>query len=161
MRRHWAYGWYVLRHKVFVYLAARKLGLGFWQSFVHDWSKFLPDEWIAYAHTFYGSDGKSQPYRKTDRFFRAWLKHIHRNPHHWQHWLLMLDTGQMTTLEMPRHFIVEMVADWVGAGIAIKGEIEVRQWYETHHDSYQFHPNTRLLVEELIAIVETWRHDSA
>lgn len=28
------------------------------------------------------------------RFNIAWLKHIHRNPHHWQYWILLNDNGK-------------------------------------------------------------------
>jgi len=90
MRRHVAYLKYVARHKWFVFRAGRKTHAPLWRLLVHDWSKFLPSEWLPYARTFYKSDGSKQ-YVESPEFNAAWLKHIHRNPHHWQHWVLVRD----------------------------------------------------------------------
>lgn len=85
-KRHLAYLKYVLRHKWFVFKAGRKLGVPINILIFHDWDKFLPDEWFPYARTFYTPDGKKQ-YNKSDAFAHAWMKHQHRNRHHWQWWL--------------------------------------------------------------------------
>lgn len=85
MRRHWQYLKYVLRHKWFVFRACLQLGVPLWIAIVHDWDKFLPDEWLPYARTFYAPDGTKQ-YQESVDFARAWMKHQHRNPHHWQYW---------------------------------------------------------------------------
>ncbi|GAH23125.1 unnamed protein product, partial [marine sediment metagenome] len=29
----------------------------------------------------------------------------YRNSHHWQHWVLILDSGKMKPIEMPEEFI--------------------------------------------------------
>lgn len=88
MIRHWKYLKYVLRHKWFVYREGRKLGLPRIMLIVHDWDKFLPDEWFPYARTFYTPAGKSQ-YVESTAFAGAWMKHQHRNKHHWQYWLVV------------------------------------------------------------------------
>lgn len=103
---YWKYLKYVVRHKWFVFLAARKLHVPLWIALLHDWDKFLPDEFGPYARFF---NGKWQPARdiphlpaligvginprtkenvKRD-FFIAWGKHQKRNKHHWQYWLEM------------------------------------------------------------------------
>lgn len=86
MRRHWQYLKYVLRHKWFVFLAGIELRVPLLVLFLHDWDKFLPDEWFAYARTFYAADGTKQYVPSVD-FARAWMLHQHRNKHHWQWWL--------------------------------------------------------------------------
>ena len=88
--RHWSYLKYVARHKWFVWQASRRIGASPWLALVHDASKFRPSEWLPYARTFYGADGSGQ-YDETPAFNAAWLLHQHRNPHHWQHWLLRPD----------------------------------------------------------------------
>ncbi len=107
--RHWKYLKYVLRHKWFVFVECLKLGVPIWFAIFHDWSKFLPSEWRAYADYFYGekvqaprnamitnSEGKLVPHMvasdevKAD-FNRAWNAHQKRNKHHWQYWLLRMD----------------------------------------------------------------------
>ena len=51
---------------------------------------------------------------------------------------------------MPLEYIKEMVADWAGAGKAITGSWEVKNWYEKCQDKIQITPKTRMIVEELI-----------
>lgn len=60
-----------------------------WQTgFVHDQSKDEPDEYNAYDAYFYGNN---RSFKVVQDYQRAWLLHIHRNPHHWQHWVLIND----------------------------------------------------------------------
>lgn len=60
-----------------------------WQTeFAHDTSKNEPDEYEAYDRYFYGNN---KSYQVVQEYRRAWLLHIHRNPHHWQHWVLIND----------------------------------------------------------------------
>lgn len=165
MNAHWRYLKYVLRHKWFVYQAGRKTGVSRWQLLCHDLSKFRPDEWQPYAFYFYGEpfpDAKWygdfcnwEPWEHTESgskhaFNVAWLKHLHRNPHHWQHWVLRNDDGTTHALRMPLRYCREMVADWIGAGRAIHGKNEVREWYAKNANKMILHPDTRARVEMLI-----------
>lgn len=129
MKRHLAYLKYVLRHKYYVYKAGRTLGLGRWHMLIHDLSKFGPSEWNAYVHTFYKADGTKQDYRETENFKAAWNHHQKVNKHHWQYWVLLWDRGDVEPLPMPEIYVREMVADWVGAGMAIHGKMEVKSWF--------------------------------
>lgn len=67
----------------------------------HDMSKNTPDEYGPYDDYFYGE----QTPAVMEAFNRAWLMHIHRNPHHWQHWVLINDEHKEGTIliEMPYH----------------------------------------------------------
>ncbi len=159
MRPHLRYLSYVLRHKWFVLVAGLRVGgIPLWRLLVHDWSKFTPAEWGPYAEWFYGYHGQTwegveeshEVYTRRIAYDRAWLHHQHANPHHWQHWLLRLDDGPTLFLEMPEHFAREMVADWLGAGRAITGRWDVREWYGRNAERILLHRNTRQLVERLI-----------
>lgn len=86
MRRYIAYLKYVLRHKWFVFIEGRKIGVPLFILIFHDWDKFLPDEWSPYARTFYKPDGTKQ-YSPSEAFTTAWAKHQWRNKHHWQNWI--------------------------------------------------------------------------
>lgn len=86
MRRHWAYFKAVLKHKRYVFLACLQFHVPIWSAILHDWDKFLPDEWFAYARTFYKPDGTKQYVENVD-FAHAWMLHQHRNKHHWQYWV--------------------------------------------------------------------------
>lgn len=86
MRRHWSYLKYVLRHKWYVFWACMEHGVPIWIAILHDWDKFLPDEWFPYARTFYKPNGEKQ-YVESVEFANAWMLHQHRNKHHWQYWV--------------------------------------------------------------------------
>lgn len=200
MSAHLRYLSYVVRHKWFVLLAGLKTGAPLWRLVIHDWSKFLPSEWFAYARYFYGAEAEGAE----AAFDRAWLLHQNRHPHHWQFWVLMedspsggkyalgtpnnvdysirtsecierdaeiwikgsydsrghfqyltanslvTDANRYRALPMPEHFIREMVADWMGAGRAITGRWEAREWYEKNKQKQVMHPTTRARVEALL-----------
>ena len=168
-KKHWAYFKSVLRHKYFVFLAGMKLNANIWLLLIHDWSKFLPDEFYPYADNFFDKQTKVMEdisayamfegapelaphgYFTHDRFNTAWLHHQRRNPHHWQYWYLLQDEGPDIMIPMPEAFAREMVADWAGAGRTYTGKWSVQEWYEKNKDKILIHPDTRMLVESLIA----------
>lgn len=155
MKRHIKYLQYVLRHKWFVFTAGIKLSVPLWQLIVHDWHKFLPAEWFPYARTFYAPDGsKYKNYVETEAFNYAWNAHQKRGRHHWQAWLLTMDTGTTSPLPMPEKYAREMVADWKGAGKAL-GKPDTVGWYKLNKDKMILHPSTREMVEGLLGIPPT------
>lgn len=145
MNRHWQYLKYVLRHKWFVLLAGLKLHVPILMLILHDWDKFLPDEWFPYARTFYNKDG-SKRYQEFPEFALAWNHHQKRNKHHWQYWLLTWDRGENEPLPMPDVFRREMLADWRGAGRAL-GFPDTADWYRKNADKMKLHPDTRRWIE--------------
>jgi len=154
--KNWKNLIYILRHKWFVFLAGIRLRVPPWRLLIHDWSKFTPAEWPAYADYFFAPKNDKCPdwlfweYDRKSKFERAWLHHQHRNPHHWEHWLLRNKDGGYTSLKMPEHFAREMLADWAGAGRAITGKWEVRDWYEKNKANIALHASTRACVEDLL-----------
>lgn len=168
MKAYLQYLKYVIVHKYYVFVAGLKTKAPFYLLIIHDLSKFLPSEFIPYAEYFYGEDlrlkenyqaftfygiGELAPfgYFARDRFLVAWLYHQNRNPHHWQYWYLVQDDGPRCPLPMPEKYAREMVADWAGAGRAISGKWEVSDWYQKNKDKISLHPDTRNLVETLLA----------
>lgn len=148
MKAHLKYASYVVRHKWFVFRAGLKTRAPIWRLLIHDWSKMSPAEWGPYVRSFYGKQGRTRAVRAA--FDAAWLHHQHRNPHHWQHWLLWEDDGPVKALEMPAGLAREMVADWMGAGRAITGRWDVASWYEANRDTIVLAPRTRCLVDRLV-----------
>ena len=138
-----------MRHKWFVLIATIRIGGSLRLAFIHDFSKFRPSEWFPYANTFYKKDGSNQ-YNETPEFNKAWLFHQHRNPHHWQHWILKMDRGDTTRIQIPTKYIYEMVADWMGAGRAITGKWDIKEWYERNKNNIDINQNTRNIVENII-----------
>jgi len=130
-----------------------ELGLPLWQAIIHDWHKFLPDEWRAYRQKFYGGEAGSRlvATMRDKRFDEAWLKHQNRAPHHWQYWIRFDDAGQEVVMPMPDRFRREMLADWRGAGLAITGKDNTLEWYTPRRDGIKLHPLTREWVEKQIS----------
>lgn len=120
-----------------------------WTAADHDKSKYDDAEYDAYDAYFYGGN---RSYKVVQDFNYAWLHHIHNNPHHWQHWILVNDDPEEGTiaLEMPLIFVLEMIADWWSFSWRQGKLDELFIWYADHEDHIMLHKNTRKLVEEIL-----------
>ena len=124
-------------------------GVGWQTEFAHDASKNEPDEYDAYDQYFYGNN---RSYQVVQNFNRAWLLHIHRNPHHWQHWVLINDDPKegVVALDMPYNYILEMICDWWAFSWQ-KGDLtEIFGWYDEHKDYINLSPKTQRTVEGIL-----------
>ena len=63
-----------------------------------------------------------------------------------------LNAASPQALPMPERYVREMVADWVGAGRAL-GKPDTRGWYEANRRNIVLHPDSRAMVERLLAEV--------
>ena len=133
---------YLFKHKFYVFVEACKLGIPL-QGLLHDVSKLYPEEFVPYANYFYGKDEKDE-----EAFRAAWLHHQHRNPHHWQYWVLRNDDGTVNVLDMPLNYRKEMLADWRGAGKAINGFDDTAKWYLINRYKMWLHPATREWIDQ-------------
>jgi len=105
MSKHLKYMRYIRLHRRYVREACALLGVP-WRGLLHDLSKLRLSEWRPYAEYFYGEYPQSRteawkgnpPPKVSDAFQRANLTHIHRNQHHWAHWLLHHDDGSIQCL---------------------------------------------------------------
>lgn len=125
------------------------LEAGWYTEFAHDQSKNDEDEYEAYDAYFYGNN---RSYEVVQNYPRAWLLHIHRNPHHWQYWVLINDDpkeGEIV-LEMPYDYIIEMICDWWAFSWA-KGNLkEIFGWYDEHSQYIKLADNTRKIVIDIL-----------
>lgn len=122
-----------------------------WQiQFNHDASKNNIDEYEAYDKYFYGNN---RSYKVVQNFNYAWLTHIHKNPHHWQHWILFEDDPESDKeyrcLDMPYWAIIEMICDWWSFSWKTGNLYEIFDWYEKH-DNIKLSDNTRKTVESIL-----------
>lgn len=120
-----------------------------YQIYCHDDSKSESDEYQAYDAYFY--DNTMTPVIIKD-FKKAWLTHIHRNPHHWQYWILINDNpdeGEII-LDMPYGYIIEMICDWWAFSWAKGNLYEIFGWYEERKDYIKLSKNTRQTVEKIL-----------
>lgn len=123
----------------------------------HDSSKYnkIPDaekyyeltcEWDAYNNYFYG---ERTPEVEAS-FDKAWLSHIHSNPHHWQHWVLHSDEEGVKVLDMPYMFIVEMVCDHWAFSWKANNLYEIFDWYKKNQKGILFSDKTRKTYESIL-----------
>jgi hypothetical protein len=156
---HLLYLKYLLRHKLYFYQAGRRWGLPLWACLTHDWDKFKPSLFHAYALYHFGdwSREKFEPYMD---------RHVCAQPHHWEHYFYphrrdyLWDTEP---IEIPDRYILEMILDWEAAGRAKKSSIydptrpslESRAWYERQKEKLILHPLTRKKVEYFLRLAQT------
>lgn len=125
-----------------------------WQiCFNHDQSKTEPDEYEAYDAYFYGGN---RSYQVVQDFNYAWLLHIHRNPHHWQYWMLQNDDPELgeIVLDMPMNYIIEMICDWWSFSWSKGDLMEIFKWYEERKNYIKLSEMTRGEVESILNLMK-------
>lgn len=129
---------------------------------LHDESKWKKEEYNAYDNYFYGD--KNDP-KIAKEFDYAWLHHIHINPHHWQHWVLLEDdpsTGdRFKALDIPDMYIIEMICDWWSFSWREYNKTDnpedlnsIFKWYDEHKKTIIFSKNTREKVEKFLELLK-------
>lgn len=150
----------LVNHIAWVQSAGKIIGVSDDQLSIHDQSKWTDEEFYAYAKHFNGGGAP-------DKFAFAWLHHIHHNPHHWQHWIFsdgftpkaskLVENG---VLPMPEKYILEMIADWLGASREYTGSWNMADWLNDHLDPMKpkiiLHPETKNLLDEILASIGYW-----
>lgn len=123
-------------------------------GFEHDASKTDPEEYEAYDAYFYGGN---RSYEVVQNFNKAWLRHIHLNPHHWQHWILINDDpneGEIV-LNMPYNYVIEMICDWWAFSWNSGNLRDIFDWYNKHKDYIKLSDKTRVTVNLILKAIET------
>lgn len=153
LRRHLKYLYNCLFHKWHVFWEAAKLGI-YWRGLVHDFSKLSPHEWLPRAKAL----GKNKPENQYGVFesldaelVLSWLRHYHRNPHHWQWWVTRLDNGERRVLPMTDEYRREMLADWRAVS-KMPGRQDVVPWYLQNKENIELHPETRSWIEKQLGV---------
>lgn len=101
---------------------------------LHDISKFSANESFGYAM----HDFKSDKYHLS--FEVAWNHHKNHNPHHPEYWISVGKMLEIDIQPMARIYVLEMIADWIGAGTVYGNPIE--KWLSKNIHLFYFHPNT-------------------
>jgi hypothetical protein len=130
---HILYLFYVLRHKLYVFVECCKLGI-LWRGITHDLSKFSRGEWGPYVERFYGSGSR-------DGFDGAWFHHYSNNDHHWEYWA----QNKSDVQPMSTDSIREMVADWRAMAKTQGGT--AKEFYVNNKEKFILTHTTEQLVE--------------
>lgn len=130
------------KHIAAVEEAGKQLGVRPIQLAHHDDSKYSEQELPFYARQFFGDKGDPEGWK------RAWLHHIHENPHHWQHWIIP-DTQEV--LRMPDEYALEMIADWMGSSYTYTRSWDMTAWLDKNHGKITLHRETSHYVSTILS----------
>lgn len=131
----------VLEHKWVFFKLGKLTHLPLGLRILHDWSKFLPDEFIPHARAL--RVGKELSYdHSTPGFEDSFWLHLARNKHHWEYWLL--------ADSVPNVYLREMVTDWL-ATAAQPGHLNTWSWYAENYFVLILLPHERKVVEGWLA----------
>lgn len=112
----------------------------------HDGTKYSQEEYVQYAKYFYGEQTEDV----VKNFNYSWLHHIHTNPHHWQHWVLINDDDGTVALDMPKEYIIEMICDWWAFSWKSGNLYEIFDWYDKHKDKIMISDKSSEIVDTLL-----------
>jgi hypothetical protein len=141
---------YLFKHKWYVFIACCRMGI-IWRGIKHDWSKFLPSEFVHYANWYYRVNQSKDCVEYRRKYQMALLKHFNRNDHHWEYWMLPISNKNCTVFKMPTPAIKEMVADWIGASKAKKTGVSARIWYLQRKNNICLAPSSKKILIKLLA----------
>lgn len=153
----------ILTHKYWVFYFACRLGIG-WQGFWHDMSKFSPTEFLESMKYYTGTRSPIDACKEDNGYSMAWLHHKGRNPHHYEYWQDNFDNGG-TPLLMPRKYMLEMLCDYMAAGVTYGGNQysfndEYRWWKGKSSKPLAMHTKQKEIFENLFKFLHETFQDT-
>ena len=146
----------ICKHKAVVFKECRACGIT-WQGLTHDLSKYSREEFLASAKYFQGDRSPIEAEKEAAGYSKAWLHHKGCNKHHWEWWTDFADDGSVIANKIPSKYVIEMVCDWIGAGMVYGGEKwtqrEPLNYYNKVRNGRHFHPETEELLVRLLEII--------
>ena len=140
-----------INHHRFVVLTwCFKLGIPL-QGLIHDLSKYSPKEFGIYKY-YTGNRSPHDNARDQLGYSPSWLFHRNRNKHHWEYWIDSFE--KMNPMKMPYKYVIEMVADFIGAGQAYSKNNWTCNMPLEYHNKFKhkkiYHKDTLELFELLL-----------
>lgn len=156
MGARWKHFKTVCKHKAVVYRECKACGI-WWQGVTHDLSKFSPIEFAPSARYFQGDKSPIEMQKAAEGYSAAWQHHKGHNPHHWEYWTDFDENGAVVADMIPFRYVVEMVCDWVGAGMVYSGEKWTQaapmDYYKQVRSGRHFHPKTEMLIIQFLKCI--------
>ena len=153
---YWNYLLKLLKHKWWVFIAGKLTGVPLWRRITHDWSKFMPIEFINYAGWYFGNKNEKH-------WSMAWNHHGNHNPHHPEYWLLSWcgdpdfysGIGEeviqnIVLLPMPETYVREMIADMIGTSKGYSGSWDIAAWLNKHGPEMLLHDDTKGILDTVM-----------
>ena len=146
MQRYWTYFKYVMKHKLELFKVGRVMGLPITRLIMHDMSKFSLFEFTEYAYGYYYDDGTQRNLHFVDVDL-ACLRHQAVNPHHYQAWLRITDSGEIKPVPMTETYVKEMVADWIATSRTVPKALNADEYYNLIKRTPLLHSHTKYLID--------------
>lgn len=153
----------ITKHKLIVMKLCFKCGL-YKQGLLHDLSKYSKTEFKTSAFFFQGDRSPIEVEKEHYGYSLAWQHHKGHNPHHWEYWIDNLGTYANNPIEIPMNYVIEMVCDWIAAGIVYsridvdfdKPYSEPMEYFKAHLHERIFHPITLKNIKFWLSIIEAF-----
>lgn len=149
MNKYWKHFKTICKHKWVVFKLCVACGIT-WRGIVHDISKFGLTEFIASAKHFQGDRSPIEAEKEEQGYSIAWNHHKGHNPHHWEYWTDFGKNGEVIAQKIPYKYVVEMVCDWIGAGMVYSSgnwsQSDPLEYYRKVREGRHFHPKTEELI---------------
>lgn len=151
----------ITKHKWYVMRFCFKCGL-YRRGILHDLSKYGLTEFFSSAKYFQETSSPIDAEKKENGYSIAWQHHKGHNPHHWEYWIDNLGTYKNTPCKIPYQYVVEMICDWLGAGIVYSkqrpnydtGYDEPLKYYNKCKNERIFHKETQELIEYFLNVIK-------
>lgn len=112
----------ITRHKNKVLAHCIRCGIPM-RGFLHDLSKYSPEEFTAGMRYWQGIRSPNEKERELFGYSAAWMHHKGRNKHHFEYWTdVSIVTNRYEPVEMPLVYLKEMFCDRVAASKIYKGK---------------------------------------
>jgi hypothetical protein len=141
----------VITHRHYVMKNCFYCGL-YLQGLTHDLSKFSPTEFWESVKYYNGKISPIDVCKKENGVSYAWQHHKGRNKHHCEYWTDRYDEGTVA-VKMPYKYALELVCDYIGAGIAYSGGIKnfsmegEFKWWLNKRKTLYIHEETKKFVD--------------
>lgn len=144
----------IVKHRYYVRKFCFKCGYPM-RGILHDLSKYSPTEFFTSARYFQGTSSPINAEKAEKGYSIAWQHHKGHNPHHWEYWIDNVGTYENKPIKIPFKYVVEMICDWLSAGIVYsKHKVKYNEPYSEPLEYYNkftkeriFHSETQDLIE--------------
>lgn len=144
----------ITKHKYYVMKYCFKCGL-YKRGLLHDLSKYGMIEFMSSARYFNGKRSPIDCEKEDIGYSIAWQHHKGHNPHHWEYWIDNVGTRTNNAIKIPYEYAIEMICDWLGAGIVYsKNKVNDNKPYTEPLNYYNKCKNERIFNEETQKLIE-------
>lgn len=134
------------------------------RGLLHDLSKYSFIEFFSSARYYQGNRSPIDAEKENRGYSLAWQHHKGHNPHHWEYWIDNLGTYKNTAIKIPYEYVIEMICDWLGAGIVYsKQKVDFNKPYSEPIEYYNkckseriFNKETQKLIENYLKYIEIY-----